>query len=44
VKAPLIIPALRAVDLDLSDAASSAYYLLVLRDGQRQRLPIMVQH
>ncbi|MBL7950796.1 MAG: T9SS type A sorting domain-containing protein [Flavobacteriales bacterium] len=44
VLAPFTLAGQRAIDMDMSDVASGAYYLLATRDGERQVIKIMVQH
>lgn len=43
VLAPFTVAGQRAIDMDLSDVASGAYYLLATRNGEQQLIKIMVQ-
>ena len=43
VLAPFNVAGQRAIDMDLSDVASGAYYLLATRNGEQQVIKIMVQ-
>ena len=43
VLAPFTVAGQRAIDMDLSDVAAGAYYLLATRNGEQQVIKIMVQ-
>ena len=40
---PFSVAGQRTIDMDLSDVAAGAYYLLATRNGEQQVIKIMVQ-